>query len=473
MSASFSDAERYIQMLYEVTSLRAGSLEMRLDAALETITRALGLQVGILSRIVGDEYVVERVYAPTCSIQPGDRAPLSSTYSSLTIQAGGVLSINQIGSSPHAQHPLYLDFGYEAYLSAVVHVGGALYGTLSFAGAVRTTPFVAKDEELVVLLTRWIGVILDAQAAELQRREDEARFKSAFHDAAIGMAVVSPSGRLLDVNKSFCTMLGYPMPKLLELSFQQLTHPDDLTVDLTHFERVLAGKQNTYQLEKRFLHQAGHEVWGHLSVSAVRYGDGSVKYLIGQVQDINERKHYEAQVERLAYYDDLTGINNRRYFFEHAPKHLALAQREAWPIAFVYLDLNGFKDVNDKLGHQVGDEVLRQVANHFRRVLRENDLLARVGGDEFVVLLLNVTEAEAKATATRLADSLKQPLSVSSSALITPTRLKVGVSVGVVTSSAATDMDELVRQADSAMYHAKSRKYEDLYAVEAVTLKRT
>lgn len=464
MPLSPEDPRCRLRLLYEVTSLHAGSLDTRLDAALELVTQALGLEVGTLSRIVDGTYIVERVYAPNCTLQLGHQAPLSSTYSSLTVQTGGVLSIDQMGLSPHAQHPLYLNFGFEAYLSAVVRVGGALYGTLSFAGALRAVPFVRADEELVLLLARWVGVIVEAQTVERQRREDEARFHSAFHDAAIGMAIVAPNGQFLEVNASLCEMLGYTASALLELGFQQLTHPHDLDVDLHNFQRVLSGQQHTYQLEKRFLHWAGHAVWGHLSVSAVRHDDGRVRYLIGQVQDVTERKHHEAQVVRLAYYDDLTGIHNRRYFFEQAPKHLALARREAWPVTFMYLDLNGFKEINDRIGHQAGDALLKQVAGCFREVLRASDLLARVGGDEFAVLLSNVAAAEAEATAERLAGCLKRPFRV---AAVT---LEVGVSIGVLVATDAASIDELAQQADAAMYRAKRRKHNEPYAAEIVTL---
>jgi diguanylate cyclase (GGDEF)-like protein len=128
----------------------------------------------------------------------------------------------------------------------------------------------------------------------------------------------------------------------------------------------------------------------------VRRKDGGVKHIIGQVQDITARKHYEERVRVMAYRDELTGLHNRHYFFEQAPTQLALARRTGWPVALIYLDLNSFKRVNDTVGHQAGDELLKQAVVRFRGALREVDLFTRFGGDEFVALLLNVTEAEAR-----------------------------------------------------------------------------
>jgi len=466
MGTPATDAAARLRLLYEVTSLRLGTLEARLDATLEVITQALALDVSFVSRIEKGVYTVERVYDPGGTFHQGQAFPLDRTYGDLTLKADGVLSIARLQTSRHARHPFYLRFGHEAYLGAAVMTHGSVHGTLCLLGsASRETPFTEADEELVVLLARWVGVVLEAQLNEARRRESEARFRSAFHDAAIGMAMVAPNGHPLDVNTSLCEMLGYSRDELLAIGFQPLTHPDDLDADLRKFQRVLSGQLETYKFEKRFLHRTGHLVWGHLSVSAVRGDDGSVRYVIGQVQDITARKHYEAQVRIMAYRDELTGLHNRRYFFEQAPAQLALARRSGWPVALAYLDLNNFKEINDTIGHEAGNELLKQAVTRFRGVLREEDLFARFGGDEFVVLLLNVTEAEARGAAERLVGCLRRPFHL----LDAPRH--VGLSVGVVLApDGAADTDALVSQADKAMYRAKGRKASEPYAVEVVLL---
>jgi len=466
MPPSPTDAAARLRLLYEVTSLRVGLLEARLDAALEVVTQALDLDVGVVSRIEDGSYTVERVYAPSGALYRGQTTSLERTYSSLILHAGGVLSISHMGASPYTHLPLYRTFNYESYIGAAVMVQGALYGTLAFLGtAPRVVPFASEDEELVVMLARWVGVVLEARTAEALRRESEARFRSAFHDAAVGMAVVTPDGHSLEVNAGICRMLGYSRDELLALDVQRLTHPDDLAADLTKVQGILSGQFETYELEKRYLHKEGRVVWGHLSVSAVRDEGGSVRYLVAQVQDITTRKHYEEQVAVKAYRDELTGLHNRRYFFKWAPEHLARARRTGLPVALIYLDLNGFKGVNDTLGHGAGDALLKKVAACFEGTLREADLFARFGGDEFVVLLLGVTEAAARGAAERLVACMKCPFYLSGMTE------QVGASVGVVVApDAAPDIDTLLRQADRAMYRAKGRKACDPYAVEVVRL---
>lgn len=276
--------------------------------------------------------------------------------------------------------------------------------------------------------------------------------------------MVAPDGRALEVNAGICKMLGYSAAELLALSVQQLTHPDDLAADLHSVQRLLVGELETYQLEKRYLHKDGRIVWGHLSVSAVRRDDGGVGYLIAQIQDITPRKHYEAQIRTMAYRDDLTGLHNRRYFFEQAPEQLALARRHSWPVALIYLDLNGFKEVNDTLGHQAGDDLLKRVAQVCGEALREDDLFTRFGGDEFVTLLCNATEIDAQRTAKRLIACVQKSAFATQSG---PTGVSLGI---VVVPGGAADIETLLKQADGAMYRAKGRKGREPYAVEVVRL---
>lgn len=462
MSRHPTDAAARLRLLYEVTSLRAGKAETRLEAALEVVTQALSLDVGVITRSKGETNTIVYVYSADGALRRGQSFPLEQTYSSLTLKSGGVLSINELASSPYAQHPFYQRFGYESYIGAAVTVNGALYGTLGFSGtAPRSRPFTSADEELVTMLARWVGVALKAQTAEALRRESEERFRRAFHDAAIGMAMVAPDGRALEVNAGICKMLGYSAAELLALSVQQLTHPGDLEADLDSVRRLLAGELETYELEKRYLHKDGRIVWGHLSVSAVRRDDGEIGYLIAQIQDITPRKHYEAQIRTMAYRDDLTGLPHRRYFFARAPEQLASARRHRWPVALIYLDLNGFKEVNDTLGHQAGDALLKRVAQVCSEVLREDDLFTRFGGDEFVTLLCNASEVEARRTAGRLIACVQSTFATQSGS--------TGVSLGIVVApGGAIDIETLLNQADGAMYRAKGRKDSEPYAVEVV-----
>jgi len=151
--------------------------------------------------------------------------------------------------------------------------------------------------------TRMIGTIQDIterKLAEEALRESEERFGSAFEFAPIGIALVSPEGRWMKVNRAICELLGYTEEELLSTTFQTVTHPDDLDTDINYVTQMLAGKINTYQMEKRYIHKSGHLVWVLLSVSLVKDRLGNPKYFISQIQDITERRQAEEQLRKLS-----------------------------------------------------------------------------------------------------------------------------------------------------------------------------
>ena len=145
----------------------------------------------------------------------------------------------------------------------------------------------------------WQGFMLDIterRRVEVALRESEQRFRRSFDGAAIGMALVGPDGRFLRTNRSLRELLGYPEEELLGKTFQDITYPDDLDVDLDHLGRMLAGEMRTYQVEKRYMHKGGHVVWALLSVSMVHDEEGEPLYFVSQIQDISERKRAEQKI---------------------------------------------------------------------------------------------------------------------------------------------------------------------------------
>lgn len=134
---------------------------------------------------------------------------------------------------------------------------------------------------------------------EAKLRESEEKFRRAFEDAATGEALVAPDGKFMQVNRSLCEIVGYSETELLNKTFQEITHPNELNLDLSYIQQMLAGEIRTYQMEKRYFHKQGHLVWILLSVSLVRHIDGEILYFIAQIQDINQRKQAEVQLHKL------------------------------------------------------------------------------------------------------------------------------------------------------------------------------
>src|SRR5260370_9359542 len=146
--------------------------------------------------------------------------------------------------------------------------------------------------------------------------ESEERFRRMFEEAPIGITLVSPDGRCLQVNRSLCEILGYPEAALLNLTFQDITHPDDLDADLEFVRRMLAGEIRTYQMDKRYFHKAGHVVWARLSVSLVRDGQGDPLYFVSQVEDVTSARNAEAELAQAKA--------RLQAIFDHIPAGLAL-----------------------------------------------------------------------------------------------------------------------------------------------------
>jgi diguanylate cyclase (GGDEF)-like protein/PAS domain S-box-containing protein len=269
------------------------------------------------------------------------------------------------------------------------------------------------------------------------------------------MALVATDGRFLRVNRSLCEIVGYSEEELRSRSFQDLTHPDDLRKDLEQVRRLLAGKIRNYQLEKRYLHKEGHAVWILLGVSLVHDEEGGPLYFIAQVQDISGRKRAEEQLQRQAFHDALTGLPSRKLFMDRLGRALERTRRRrGLKVAVLFMDLDGFKNVNDSLGHETGDLLLTVVAQRLERILRPEDTLARFGGDEFVVLLEEVEgPEEAVLVAERIGEELGRPFVLEGRGLF------ASASVGIGLGDARTKTPEyLLRDADTAMYRAKEEQ---------------
>jgi diguanylate cyclase (GGDEF)-like protein/PAS domain S-box-containing protein len=284
----------------------------------------------------------------------------------------------------------------------------------------------------------------------VEREEAEQRLRVSFDHAPIGMAIVAPDGRMLQVNPALCRITGFSDDELLSTTRQELTHPDDRLTNHQLATQLLSGDIDTFEMEKRYLHAEGHYVWIHLSVSLVRDKRNDPLYFVAQIQDIEARKRTEVELLHVAEHDSLTGLFNRRGFEPMLTSALAVA-RTAPGGALLVLDLDNFKYVNDNLGRESGDRIIESVATILRTCVRESDHAARFGGDEFAILL---TEASADG-ATQVAQNLLQAIrSAPILASARAHRLTTSIGVSVLDGSHGT-ADQAISQADTAMYTAK------------------
>lgn len=323
---------------------------------------------------------------------------------------------------------------------------------------VRIVPYSASEA-----LTM-IRDVTDRKSAEDALRQSEARFRAAFDHSAVGSSITTVSGHILAVNPACCDLLGYTEDDLRSLTFQAVSHPEDLPTDLAMVQQLINGEKNSFQIEKRYIRKDGEIIWTLLSVSLVRDMRQAPLYLLAQMQNITRQKQAEKllirvnqDLEALVNIDGLTQIANRRRFDQHLKQEWNRLLREQQFLSLILFDVDEFKRYNDCYGHQEGDDCLRKLAQVARRMVqRPADLVARYGGEEFGVILPNTDMAGGRAIAEKIRLSI-QALDIrhECSRVANVVTVSVGVTSQIPTSSQTIDV--LMAQADQALYNAKRR----------------
>jgi diguanylate cyclase (GGDEF)-like protein/PAS domain S-box-containing protein len=298
--------------------------------------------------------------------------------------------------------------------------------------------------------------ITERKQAEEALREAEERFRRAFEDSATGMALIEgrgpETGRFRDVNPALVQMSGYPAEELLEMSYWDLVHPDELETMRRGVAELVMGKAPSFHSEQRMVGAGGAVRWIAFNVSLVRDADGEPLSAVVQAQDVSERKRFETELQFFADHDPLTGLLNRRRFAAELDRELGSAERYRTGGALLVLDLDHFKLVNDSLGHAAGDDVLVATARAIEGRLRSTDVVARLGGDEFGVILPHADQQRAILVAESLREVVRAVVSAEANLP------QVTASVGIVTfghGDEARGGERTVTDADAAMYAAK------------------
>lgn len=433
-----------------------------LESYLRVGLRSLPVELGLVCRPEKNSCdTLAIIRSETCGEIPGLQEALEACCRKVIESGESFISTGlQIGSTSSMR-----------LAATPVHVEGKAFAALIFAG--RETGQSEGDRELLSLLARGIG--REVERLQLEYANEHSRrmmqesidlFENAFNDAAIGMALVAPNGRMLRVNRALCDLVGYSKKELLSTDFQSITHPDDLDTDLQYLNEVLQGRRNSYRMEKRYIHRSGEVVWTLLNVSVIRSEEGGVRFFVSQIQDITEQKNALAQIqkredelkvanqrlEELATRDSLTHLQNRRAFDRRLEQLWAQSARSGSPISLLMLDLDRFKSYNDSFGHPAGDRALERIAEVLTEVCRASDLAARYGGEEFAIVLPDTDVVGCVAMAERVRKNV---------AAIADLRRTVTVSIGCATAfgvgrEVLPDKSSLVELADVATYRAKA-----------------
>lgn len=281
------------------------------------------------------------------------------------------------------------------------------------------------------------------------RRSADARFRAVFEQSGVGVALLSANGRVVEANHALADLLGTTPDALRGEQLHGFCPADDAEQVAAMEGEVSEGMRVTASSETRYVRQDGDMVWGSLTLT--RADDAHDARLIAVVQDVTHRKSLEKELLRQAFYDQLTGLANRALFRDRVQHALTRASRERDQVAVMFLDLDNFKGTNDTLGHAAGDDLLSIVASRLLNATRGCDTVARLGGDEFAVLLENVRgEEDATIVADRISQALSNPVELSSNVTV-----RVSASIGIARATPDDGVEELLRNADVAMYAAK------------------
>jgi len=295
----------------------------------------------------------------------------------------------------------------------------------------------------------------DASAPGRAPTLNDEDFRVAFELAPLPMALISLGGQFLKVNQAMCKLTGYGENDLLEMNFRVLTHADDLASELPLVGQMVSGEIDHYEIEKRNYNARGQTSWLLKSAALVRNRTGEPSHLLVQYLDVSERKMFEDRVRYYADHDSLTGLRSRRVFEADLAAQAARCERYNEQAVLMIVDVDGFKQINDQLGHRMGDAVLVGVANGLMARVRAGDLTARVGGDEFAAIMPKIDEPVRKRIIQDIRTAVESSVTRSVGAEIRAT-----VSIGLAPMSAEhCDVEVLLVEADRAMYADKrSRK---------------
>ncbi|RKR67525.1 PAS domain S-box-containing protein/diguanylate cyclase (GGDEF)-like protein [Acidovorax sp. 94] len=341
-------------------------------------------------------------------------------------------------------HPLMVTVG-SAFSEVLEPVMQRRAGYLALAAG-ASVALLCFGALLIVVLARQRAVA-DALASS------EGLFRATFHQAATGIAHITPEGRILRANDKFCRMLGYSLQELRQRDLFALSDEGEREAVRRFLAQRLVAHSPVLspEMEKAYRRKDGGLLWVYEALGLVKDAQGRPDFLVVVTQDISAHKELETRLSHDALHDALTGLPNRVMFNDRFARVLESARRYGRRAAVLYVDLDGFKSVNDQWGHAAGDQLLQQVARRLEDCVRAEDTVARLGGDEFGIVLAAIDQVEdCEVVADKVLSAMAQPFVLDSAVA------QVSASVGAgLYPRHGSDAEALLAQADAAMYAAK------------------
>ncbi len=316
--------------------------------------------------------------------------------------------------------------------------------------------FSAQELETLKVLANQAMKLLELRIERKKLRESEQRWKFALEGSGDGLWDWDIRLDRIVFSKQWKEMLGYAEnhPIYNFEDWRQMVQPEDISMALQNVEDCLSKKTDSYRAEFRLLCQDKSWKWILSRGMVVTWAnDGTALRMVGTHKDISQRKLSEEIIWKQANFDTLTGLPNRRMFFDLLEKEIKRSARTRQSFALMFIDLDGFKLVNDNFGHEVGDTLLIEVSKRINDCVRESDTVARLGGDEFTTLIINLSnESDAVKIAEKILSSVNQAF------VLGPHKTYLSASIGIsIYPDHSTKANVLVSKADNAMYRAKNK----------------
>ena len=447
------------------------ALDDTLEAIAAAVVEALGFRAAVVNLLAPDD----ELYVVAVAGSDEVRASLHGTHSSRAAWTALLDAAQEWGALRFLAHDAGLPAGAETmpfYVPELPEPGAGTTGRWHPRDALFA-PLTARDGSLLGVLSvddPVDGMLPDptrralletfavhaslaiAHAREhMEVRDREEMLRRMFDESPVGKALFGPDGRYQRVNQAYCRFLGRPPEDFLGRRVVDFTHPEEVesAIALSAEIRNQDSDASLTRIERRYLHADGSELWGRLSLA--RIGDGEDMCVLAVIEDVTESRAAEEQLRHLALHDSLTGLPNRSLIFDRLGQSLARSRRDGQQIAVIVVDIDHFKLVNDSYGHPAGDQLLASVADALRGAMRGSDTAGRMGGDEFIVVCEGITgPSDAAIIAERLRAAVRVPLQIGDVTVIP------SASLGCTVSNDESTIDQLVAEADTALYRAKS-----------------
>jgi diguanylate cyclase (GGDEF)-like protein/PAS domain S-box-containing protein len=335
---------------------------------------------------------------------------------------------------------------------AIILTGNATLDSAIHAANRGAFSYLVKPyqiEQLLLLIKRAI----EKQQSRQALQESEERFRKIFKDGPLGMAVVGLDYSYVKVNNMLCRITGYTEEEFGLLHYADIAHPEDIEDDAQNLKRLQNGEIADYKREKRTVRKNGEYIWVSQTISLIRDEGGAALYFLEMAEDISERKQFEERLAYQASHDELTALPNRNLLADRIRQALLHAHRYHRQVAVMFIDLDHFKFINDSLGHDSGDQLLKIIAGRLSACVRSGDTVARQGGDDFVVVLSDMARSEdAAKIVNKIQTEVCRPIKIEEH------DLEVTCSIGISAYPRdGTDVQELMKNADVAMFRAKEQ----------------